>query len=241
MSDTKLNRATGGPPAAGPGRACRRCGRSGGELTEAGCPTHGPDTVVETTPDWTTAPASAWRAITLKGPWDFPIVAPFARPGIAPWSVMVPRDPATLPEAKWCENRTWPTGHRGPLLIHSGKGWDTAGEQDPRVAAMWRAACPPGLRLRREAWTWAGFVTAAAQLVDCHPAVGGCCRPWGHDRPGTHHLILSDVRVLTEPVATVGRQRMWQPAPDLVEAVRSQIPKQDSGGPTRPGITDPRR
>lgn len=29
------------------GRACRVCGRSGGELTESGCPTHGPDTIVE--------------------------------------------------------------------------------------------------------------------------------------------------------------------------------------------------
>lgn len=176
---------------------------------------------------WLTTHADNWRAITLKGPWDFPIVAPHARAPIAFWSVPVPSDPASLPPPKLCENRGWSTRWRGPLLIHSGKGWDAAAAGDPRVQEMWRAIC--GSSLRREAWTWAGHVTAVAELVDCHPSRTGCCHPWGQYHPTVYHHVLADVRVLTEPVWTLGRQSMWRPSASLVERVRAAIPAEPAG------------
>jgi len=177
--------------------------------------------------DWATVPAEDWRAITLKGPWDFPIAAPFARAPIAEWSYPVPAHPAGLPEPKRCENRTWwSTAWRGPLMIHVGKNWDEDGEDDPRVRAMWRAVCP-GLPLTRKAWTWAGHVTAVARLVDCHRSSPGCCPPWGAYATGRYainHLILRDVRALTAPVGARGYQQLWTPHAGLVEQVRPMVP-----------------
>ncbi len=182
--------------------------------------------------DWATVPAHLWSAITLKGPWDFPIVAPHVGDDAEWWTYPAPPDPGRLPPAKTCENRTWNTYVRGPLLIHAGKGWDRAGERDPRVIRMWNAVTP-GLVFRREAWTWAGHVTGVARLVDCHLSTPGCCPPWGAYGVGSdvvHHLILDDVRALPTPVPATGRQQLWRPDAELVETVRAMLPP-GGGGP----------
>ena len=180
-----------------------------------------------TSVDWPTVPAALWRAITVKGPWDLPIVAPYARAPIAPWSVPLSANPTTLPRPKLCENRRWSTAWRGPLIIHTGRRWDRDAQSDPLIHEMWRALCPT-LPLFRAAWTWAGHVTAVAQLVDCHPARPGCCLPWGHSGPAINHLVLTDVRALTTPVRARGLRRLWRPSAELVAAVRPLIPARDA-------------
>lgn len=172
--------------------------------------------------DWWRAGPFEWRAITVQGPWDLAIVAPAAREPITWWSVPVPRGPMPVP-AKRCENRVWTTSWRGPLLIHSGRGWDRAGAADRRIVALNRALFPSsGNTVERACWTWAGHVTAVANLVDVHPDTGSCCPDWG--AAGQHHLVLDDVRVLITPVEAVGRQRLWRPDPRLVTRVQPLIP-----------------
>jgi hypothetical protein len=171
---------------------------------------------------WKTDPFE-WRAITVKGPWDLAIVAPAAREPIIWWSVPVPRGPMPVPP-KLCENRVWSTTWRGPLLIHSGKGWDRMGAADPRVFALHRALFPSHSYVNRACWTWAGHVTAVANLVDVHAAHGRCCPDWGSFGPSDHHLVLDDVRALTQPVEANGWQRLWRPDARLVERVRPFIP-----------------
>jgi hypothetical protein len=172
--------------------------------------------------DWAAVHADEWRAITVLGPWDLPIVAPHARPPMVPWGVPISDYPAALPEPKLCENRVWSTKWRGPLIIHSGRGWDRVGEQDSRVQEMWRALCP-GLPLARAAWTWSGCVTAVAQLVDCHPARPDCCPRWGQRDPDVFHLVLTGVIALAEPIETRGYQKLWRPKAPLVERVRRDV------------------
>lgn len=174
--------------------------------------------------DWCTVSAGCWRAITLMGPWDLPIVAPHAYPPLAAWSYPVPDGRTSLPEPKRCENRRWSTSWRGPLLIHAGKNWDPDGQADPRVQAMWQAL-RPDRPMTRTAWSWAGHVTGVARLIDCHHARPGCCPGWGAQGPGIRHLILADVRALREPVAARGHQQLWTPTPALVGQVRPLIPR----------------
>lgn len=99
--------------------------------------------------------------------------------------------------AKTIENRTRPFGHRGPLAIHAGRRHDPWAEHDPLVRATLRG---PADALP------VGAVIAVAELVDCHPD-HGCCRPWGE--PGTHHLVLTDIRRLPRPVPARGHLGLW--------------------------------
>lgn len=122
---------------------------------------------------------------------------------------------------KHVENRSRPVSHRGPLLIHAGKGWSQRGATDPRVTAAWGG--------RQPSWV-VGAVLAVADLVDVHPD-GDCCRPWGEStylnsdgRTITcWHYFLEDVRPLREPVPAIGRLGLWRPDPELVAAVEAQL------------------
>ncbi len=179
--------------------------------------------------DYAAVPHDRWRAVTLKGPWDFPIVVPPVPDG---------------PEPKRPENRTWSTAWRGPILIHAGLGWDTTGERDPNVTAYWTSIM--GDRpLHRDNWSrWRGHVIAVATITDCHQAKPNCCKPWGQYSSWDsrlHHLILDQVQPLVDlaglirdgkraplDLRTKGSQALWNPHQRnfrIIDAVRRHLPE----------------
>lgn len=92
------------------------------------------------------------RALSIRQPWA--------------WLIVHGHKPV--------ENRDWPTAHRGDLLIHAGKEFDTQGlarvlEHFPRL----RAVLPAQYEL--------GGIVGRAQLVNCvqHHISPWFTGPWG--------------------------------------------------------------
>lgn len=146
----------------------------------------------------TTLSPTAARALTIKQPWASLIAS-----GVKP-----------------VENRTWPIpgtwAHRGPLLIHAGRGFD-------RMALLL-----PEAREELEAQSWpewelpSAAVLAVAEEVVCHRAGPGCCdSPFAE--PEGWHWVLSGVTALEEPVSAKGRLGLWRPDADLLAAVGGQL------------------
>ena len=139
---------------------------------------------------------------------------------------------------KTTENRSQPTRHRGPVLIHAGKGWSNRGGVDPRVVAAAKDA-GIGTGVFRELSRYDfrfGEVLAVAELVDCHTAratsVEACCAPWGESFyresggrtvTGVVHLTLDKIRPLPNPVPCRGRLGLTTPPADVVAAVAEQL------------------
>jgi hypothetical protein len=164
------------------------------------------------------------KAITVRQPWAWAIAA----------------------GAKTVENRTRGSAYRGPLAIHAGLGWSYRGADDPRVldVALSQPDVPGGIhqgrpRLHPDGSLHAGgrpfvfgAVLAVAQLVDAHPDLG-CCRPWGESqyteaggttRTVIHHLVLTDIHVLSTPLPARGALGLWTPDPDLHDALTGALP-----------------
>lgn len=97
---------------------------------------------------------------------------------------------------KKVENRTWPTGYRGPLCIHAGLRVDPRGYE---VAAALGVELPE----RLPAGAFVGHVT----LVDVHTDQG-CCAPYGER--GAYHWVGRDKVLLAEPVPAKGRLGLWR-------------------------------
>ncbi|MFD9714404.1 hypothetical protein ACFWBR_41285 [Streptomyces sp. NPDC060006] len=110
---------------------------------------------------------------------------------------------------KRIENRTWPTSHRGPVLIHSSKAVDRAARRHAPLASVVR-----GLQLDL------GAVVAVARITGCH-ADDGECTPWSAS--GHFHWSLDSVTALPLPVPWTGRLQLWTPPPALLETVRLQL------------------
>lgn len=126
------------------------------------------------------------KALTIKQPWAYAILAGH----------------------KNIENRSWPTRHRGLLAIHAAATDAPEGHRDQRIIRM--------LSLLGEADDGVaydqGAVIAVAELVDCHPAKGGCCAPWGDAYPSPkpiYHWQLTRVSPLAVPFRVRGRQQLW--------------------------------
>jgi hypothetical protein len=155
------------------------------------------------------------RAITVRQPWAWAI----AHAG------------------KTTENRSHKTHYRGPLAIHAGKAWAPDGAVNPAVKAAFDPA-----RAGQESW----FITeddaadgtfvfsaviALAEIVDIHPAAGGCCAPWGmthNTNPyavnrDLFHYQLADIRPLTEPVPCPGQLGLWRPRPSLAALITTSV------------------
>jgi hypothetical protein len=101
-------------------------------------------------------------------------------------------------------NRRFPATYRGPLAILAG-GLDYSVTGDRLLVSTLADA---GLQVDTLP-TYA--VIARAELVDSHRAAGPCCRPWGSTSPSYFHLVLADVRALSEPV------RGFVPRPGMPE------------------------
>lgn len=145
---------------------------------------------------------SALRALTVRQPWA----------------------EAIIDGHKAIENRSqgFPKGYRGPLLLHTAKGWSVRGQRDPRIRAAYgvahRVDAEPFDAMTR------GSVIGVVGVEDIHPA-SGCCEPWGEETyppanpearpPGTvTHLVLAQpVRI--GPVPARGALGLWAPDDDL--------------------------
>lgn len=123
---------------------------------------------------------------------------------------------------KRVENRTWPTRHRGPLLIHAGKG-------RKRLEILDKVREVHGLTIPRHDLDF-GAIVAEANLVACvhlHAAKHKEERerfPWLREHvhaEGPWCWILEDVRRLPEPIPMDGQQNLWTPS-GVLDSVEEQ-------------------
>ncbi|MER0443235.1 hypothetical protein ABR738_01345 [Streptomyces sp. Edi4] len=125
-----------------------------------------------------------------------------------PWSDLIA---LTVPGAKRIENRVWTTSWRGVLMIHGGSQVDEEALRLPLVRKM----LPVGYEPVR------GAIVAVADLTGIH-ADDGVCTPWS--ARGQFHWKLDQVQPLAQPVTARGKQRLWKPSPELLEAVAAADP-----------------
>lgn len=153
------------------------------------------------------------RGITLRQPWG--------------WAIAYAGKPIENRAARW--------SHRGPVLIHAGKGFDVAAMRDPRItdAALALVDRPEVLALANAP----SLVLAVANLVDAHTATVRCtlgdCAPWGEppaparERRRVAHLVLADVEALDDPVPhAVGALYPWRVPAETAAAVAHALAEQ---------------
>jgi hypothetical protein len=108
---------------------------------------------------------------------------------------------------KTCENRTWPTKHRGPIAIHAGKSRSWLDEENGVDFGS-------GIQIADMAF---GAVVATANLVACIHRESGLLAEWvnkmtreqqGHIN-GPYCWILADVRPLPRSVPYRGAQGLF--------------------------------
>jgi len=131
-----------------------------------------------------------------------------------PWATAVARG------VKRIETRGWSTGYRGWLAIHAAKGWTVADREFALEAAF------PYLGLYPEQYP-RGVVVCVAKLVDVRPVEKlprVSVEDWlfGNFEPGRFGWVLEDVYAFGEPVPAVGKQGLWDLAPETVVEMRRQ-------------------
>jgi hypothetical protein len=109
---------------------------------------------------------------------------------------------AVLALGKDVENRSWTTRYRGLLLIHAGVVVERG---EARQLGLDPATLTTGAVV--------GVVTLAGIERDVSST-------WA--LPGHWHWQLRDP-IAIEPVACRGRQTLFQPPPEVIEAVRAQL------------------
>lgn len=142
------------------------------------------------------------RALTVRQPWAAVIAAGH----------------------KTTENRSRGTAYRGPLAIHAGLTWSLEDNHDHRVRSALGEQVADEMLLTDDGMFAIGAVVAVAQLVDAHPADGGCCAPWGdptYRGRRAYHLVLADVRPLADPVPCRGALGLWRPPADVLERIEA--------------------
>lgn len=119
-----------------------------------------------------------------------------------PWAWMIFRI------GKDVENRAWSTPYRGPIAIHVSKTMDPAGERWGRNIGPLPDldALPPG------------HIVGVVDLVDI---VRDSTSAWAI--AGSRHWIISNPRVLREPIAWRGRTQLLALPDDVAELVRASI------------------
>src|SRR6476661_5362260 len=135
-----------------------------------------------------------------------------------PWATLVAVGENSI------ETRSWGTSYRGPLSIHSAKGF-------PRDARELCRMSPYRGRLRRHGYADAlslplGALIAVAELVDVMKFTRGSLRDvrarakrrelppheadFGDFSPGRYGWVLTDVRALREPIPARGMLGLWE-------------------------------
>ncbi|MFF2123525.1 ASCH domain-containing protein [Kitasatospora sp. NPDC058184] len=151
------------------------------------------------------------RALTFTGDWDTALTEALRRIGESPdlpeqpsadipaLTIRQPWLAAILAGDKRTENRSWPTKHRGAVVLHAARALARDGQADPLVQAVLARPGAPALTT--------GALVATASITDCHRDTG-CCRPWG--LPGLWHWTLADVQALADPIPAAGRLGLWR-------------------------------
>lgn len=149
---------------------------------------------------------------------------------------------AVILGAKVLETRGWATSHRGPIAIHASKHRTIEGMI--RVHSSWTwcgalagAGVKMGQNERLENILPFGAVIGVVDLVDCRPTgsltvdeLDSWRKPaadaipplfWtermlGNFEPGRFAWTLANPRPLHRPVPAIGRQRIFNLAPDVV-------------------------
>jgi hypothetical protein len=115
---------------------------------------------------------------------------------------------------KRCENRTWFTWYRGPLLIHAGKGTQYLKPSEDHLFE------DVGIPMYRSA------IVALADLTDCvrpdrareilphrfHLDVGG---PWCWILSNVRHFVVDGV---------MGERGLWTPSTGVIDRVNAALP-----------------
>lgn len=122
---------------------------------------------------------------------------------------------------KGFETRSWPTRHRGDLLIHAAQRF-TVEEREAGFGPLIRQA------LRREYRTVddlpRGAIIGRVRLVDCHPAVAAeseadeYARAMGWYAPGRFAWEITQPVLFREPIPYRGRQGLFDVPRDVLAA-----------------------
>ncbi|MEU9015690.1 ASCH domain-containing protein [Streptomyces sp. NPDC048479] len=102
---------------------------------------------------------------------------------------------------KRIENRSWPTDHRGLVLIHAGRTTDPNAKDMPLGRPFLRRPFPRGA------------IVAVARLEGCHED-DGWCTLWS--ARGRWHWRLTGVVPLARPLPWPGARGLWTPASGLL-------------------------
>lgn len=142
-------------------------------------------------------------------PTDVPDLA-----GVPALTLLNPWAAAVLMMDKRIENRRWMPGKaRRRFMVHAGQGRDPLGlaKLEPYKATL--------------DMVQPGTIIAVVDIkhVCARQVMGqGCgCGWWAAD--GQYHWALGQIWALANPVPARGRQKFWQPGPDLAEQVQAQI------------------
>lgn len=140
---------------------------------------------------------------------------------------------------KRVENRSWYTGHRGPLLIHAAKAKRYLGESVQELAQDYDLP-PDSISF--------GAIVAVADLIGCVtlqpnlaqrnvyqrsflvPQWAKQIHPWLEDHEHTEGpccWILANVMRLPEPVVVGGALGLWSPSESVAEQVKRQLSRID--------------
>lgn len=128
-----------------------------------------------------------------------------------PWAWAIVSGPKDV------ENRSWPTRHRGRLLIHAGTSpaWAT----DEAFALLRPHGCPGAPLLVR------GHIVGVCDVIEC-VSLNMVARFWPHAidfASGPHCWCLANRRAFRNPVPCAGRQRLWAVEPELSDAIEHEI------------------
>lgn len=123
-------------------------------------------------------------------------------------SVRQPWASAIFEEKKLIENRTWTTGYRGILIIHS------SGLYDPDYARSEEfATCAISKSFTERVKKKVLPVGEVLGVVELYDIVRDSTSLWARD--ACFHFKLRNARLLSQPVKARGNQKLWAPSDKL--------------------------
>ncbi len=120
------------------------------------------------------------RVLTVRQPWAWAIIH----------------------GGKDVENRSWPTKHRGPLLIHAGNAFELDGYDTVKQLAT-RQPPPPSALMH-------GAIIGVVDLVDCRQDSDS---EWAD--ADQWHWCLRNPRPMEPPFPSPGKLSLWRPPAEM--------------------------
>lgn len=123
-------------------------------------------------------------------------------------TVMQPWAWALVRGTKRIENRSWATSHRGPLLIHAGKGRQWMKSEAPKT---WPGKY--GIEFPELDALVFGALIGAVDVVDCVPFEDVSDNPWAF---GPICWVVENPRPLANPLPWKGKLMLFDVADDVI-------------------------